>query len=230
MLKFFKFLFVLLLFLLLPWDKIEAEENSISVVYEGKLYEISGAISEGVTTVLLEDMMKIISYGTSSFCSTKVSERDIPHQISIRKFAEHNDLKVVWEGNTKTIVLTKNANASMITESDTKLLTQLLAHDWFRFKDKKELLDYFSEILISELAREVAEKVWNFLKEPTDWYWTYELDKLCLIDQGNDFRVILATIMEIQDKESRQGYGLFTLEQQITGEWIITGMRFIWPE
>lgn len=221
----------LLVFLLmfLPLTKIEAADNIITIVYEGTIYEINGVISEGVTVVSYDELLSIIYNDNNAFPNTQGREPDKNKQITVREFAFNNNLEVFWEEKIKTIVLTKNTKIDTITDDDLNLVSQLLSHDWFQSTCEEEVFNYFSNILTPELTLEVTEKVWKFMKEPTDWHWNYVPENLHPIDQGANYKVILATILEDEGTEVRKGYGLFTLKQQAIGEWLISGMMFHWP-
>jgi hypothetical protein len=213
-------------FLFLSTANLETAVNPVTIAYQGSIYEIPGYISEGVISVKCSDIVNIID-------KEQVYEgENIQYSnelITIRKFTEITGLKILWEEKTKTIIFTGNVKPSKLSNNDIKLISQVLAIDWLNVKSKEDAFNYFSKFLSPSLSKVMAEDVWNFVKEPTDWHFSYSLGNLSLLDEGVKYKVILATIIENQGNKHNEGYGLFTIEQQHSGEWLVTGMRFSWP-
>lgn len=100
---------------------------------------------------------------------------------------------------------------------------------WLYARSKDEVKLILSNYYRGSLLDKLTEDVWNFIKEPTDWYSKASV-KSCNMEYGDTGRAIVYAVIDVEDVltgSRQQGSAVFTLEKQNEG-WRVIYSSYRW--
>lgn len=103
-------------------------------------------------------------------------------------------------------------------------------NSWWYSKSKEEVRKILSRYYTGSLLDELSSGAWEFIREPTDWYWQVSLVRMEVLWQTGK-RAGVGAVLEGTDLvtgENEEGKAEYILEKTKQG-WRISSAEYHWP-
>jgi hypothetical protein len=101
---------------------------------------------------------------------------------------------------------------------------------WWEANNRKEVKKILAQYYAEPLLDKISNDAWNFISQPTDWYWQAHVKKIIIRRQIKD-TVLVHADLELTDlisNQIEQGKAEYVMKKTKEG-WRIHIVRYQWP-
>lgn len=101
--------------------------------------------------------------------------------------------------------------------------------DWMHAKTQQEVYNILSQYYTGKILMENTKYTWEFIKHPTDFYWTTTVDKYSITYTDKNTALVKAYLTDIKviDNQKLEGKAVYKLVNTKNG-WKICHAEYNW--